>query len=67
MTKTIKLTSYECGTLKAQMQIAIREEERRIAKTKSLGLCTDDIVDSEIAIKIFKSIIDKIEKAEYKY
>ncbi len=66
MTKTLKLTVYECGTLKAQMQLAIMEEKRHIAKMKSLDLFTDDITDAEIAIEVFKSIIDKIDKAEYK-
>ena len=68
MTKTLKLTAYECGTLKAQIKFAIVSEEKHIAKMKSLDLFTlaDDIADSEIAIETFKSIIDKIDKAEYK-
>lgn len=68
MTKTIKLTAYECGTLKAQIKFAIMNEEKHIAKMKSLNpfILADDIADSEISIETFKSIIDKIDKAEYK-
>lgn len=66
MKKTIKLTPYECGMLKAQMQITITDEEKRVAKMKSINAFEDDIADSETVIEIFKSIINKIDKAEYK-
>lgn len=66
MKKTIKLTPYECGTLKVQMQIAIMDEEKRIAKMKSINAFEDDIADSETALEIFKSIINKIDKAKYR-
>ena len=66
MTKTIKLTAYECGTIKAQIQIAANDRLITIKKLKESNALEDDIDCVEKEIEVFKSIIDKIKKAEYK-
>ena len=60
MTKTIKLTACECGTVKAHLQFAVNDSLRTLEKLE------DDIYCVEKEIEAFKSVIDKIEKAEYK-
>ena len=60
MTKTIKLTAYECGAVKMHLQFAV------IEKLKESNAPEDDIYCVEKRIEAFKSVIDKIEKAEYK-
>ena len=66
MTKTIKLTAYECGTVKAHLQFAVNDSLRTLEKLKEENALEDDIYCVEKAIEVFKSVIDKIEKAEYK-
>ena len=66
MTKTIKLTAYECGTLKAHLQFATNDSFRTLENLKENNAHEDDIDCVEKAIEVFKSVIDKIEKAEYK-
>ena len=66
MTKTIKLTAYECGTVKAHLQFAVNDSLITLEKLKESNALEDDIDCVEKEIEVFKSIIDKIEKAEYK-
>ena len=66
MTKTIKLTAYECGTVKAHLQFAVNDSLRTLEKLKESNALEDDIDCVEKEIEVFKSIIDKIKKAEYK-
>ena len=66
MTKTIKLTAYECGTVKAQLQFAVNDSLRTLEKLKEKNALEDDIYCVEKAIEVFKSVINKKEKAEYK-
>ena len=66
MTKTIKLTAYECGTVKAHLQFAVNDSLITLKKLKESNALEDDIDCVEKGIEVFKSIIDKIEKAEYK-
>lgn len=66
MTKTIKLTAYECGTIKAHLQFAVNDSLITLKKLKESNALEDDIDCVEKEIEVFKSIIDKIKKAEYK-
>lgn len=66
MTKTIKLTAYECGTIQAHLQFAVNDSLITLKKLKESNAFEDDIDCVEKEIELFKSIIDKIEKAEYK-
>ena len=66
MTKTIKLTAYECGAVKVHLQFAVNDSLRTLEKLKESNAPEDDIYCVEKRIQAFKSIIDKIEKAEYK-
>lgn len=66
MTKTIKLTAYECGTVKAHLQFAVNDSLITLKKLKESNALEDDIDCVEKEIEVFKSIIDKIKKAEYK-
>lgn len=66
MTKTIKLTIYECGTIKAHLQFAVNDSLRTLENLKENNAHKDDIDCVEKAIEVYKSVIDKIEKAEYK-
>ena len=66
MTKTIKLTAYECGTVKAHLQFAVNDSLITLEKLKESNALEDDIDCVEKEIEVFKSIIDKIKKAEYK-
>ena len=66
MTKTIKLTAYECGAVKVHLQFAVNDSLRTLEKLKESNAPEDDIYCVEKRIEAFKSVIDKIEKAEYK-
>ena len=66
MTKTIKLTAYECGAVKVHLQFAVNDSLRTLEKLKESNALEDDIDCVEKEIEVFKSIIDKIKKAEYK-
>lgn len=66
MTKTIKLTAYECGMLNAQLSMTIAEEKRQLEKMKEDNAFEDDIATVENVIATFRAIIDKVTKAEYK-
>lgn len=66
MTKTIKLTAYECGMLNAQLSMTITDEERQLKKMKENNALEDDIATVENIIATFRAIIDKVIKAEYK-
>lgn len=66
MTKTIKLTAYECGAVKVNLQFAVNDSLRTLEKLKESNAPEDDIYCVEKRIEAFKSVIDKIEKAEYK-
>ena len=66
MTKTIKLTACECGTVKAHLQFAVNDSLITLEKLKESNALEDDIDCVEKEIEVFKSIIDKIKKAEYK-
>ena len=66
MTKTIKLTAYECGTVKAHLQFAVNDSLITLEKLKESNAPEDDIYCVEKRIEALKSVIDKIEKAEYK-
>lgn len=66
MTKTIKLTAYECGAVNAHLQLAVNDSLRTLEKLKESNAPEDDIYCVEKRIEAFKSVIDKIEKAEYK-
>lgn len=66
MTKTIKLTAYECGAVTAHLQFAVKDSLRTLEKLKESNAPEDDIYCVEKRIEAFKSVIDKIEKAEYK-
>ena len=66
MTKTIKLTAHECGTVKAHLQFAVNDSLRTLEQLKESNALEDDIYCVEKEIEAFKSVIDKIEKAEYK-
>lgn len=66
MEKTIKLTAYECGLLKAHLQLPVNDSLRTVEKLKENNAFEDDISCIEKSIETFKSIIDKIDKAEYK-
>ena len=66
MTKTIKLTACECGTVKAHLQFAVNDSLRTLEKLKESNALEDDIYCVEKEIEALKSVIDKIEKAEYK-
>lgn len=66
MTKTIKLTAYECGVVKVHLQFAVNDSLRTLEKLKESNALEDDIYCVEKRIEAFKSVIDKIEKTEYK-
>lgn len=66
MTKTIKLTAYECGAVKVHLQFAVNDSLRTLETLKKSNAPEDDIYCVEKRIEAFKSVIDKIEKAEYK-
>lgn len=66
MTKTIKLTAYECGAVEVNLQFAVNDGLRTLEKLKEENAFEDDIDCIEEIIETFKSVIDKIEKAEYK-
>ena len=66
MTKTIKLTACECGTVKAHLQFAVNDSLITLEKLKESNALEDDIDCVEKEIEALKSVIDKIEKAEHK-